>query len=768
MLRYRAHILASLLATAALAVPATASATTFCVNARNCPAGGVQAGADLQGALDAADAGSGDDTVLVGDKGSPYVGPFTYEGATNRGVTNPVTITADAGGRPVLTAGVGLTVLTLDQATVEGVDVEMPSAAEGTGVLTTDATLRDVTVSSPQNGPGATGIQDLGATVLDHVRVTVSGDVGLQVGAPGKVSIRRVSVSAQNLDISNADGAVVVDQAGALSATQSQLTGTTTGLFAAASTDLDRVVVATSAPSSTGISANDANLRLTHVTVAHEGPESGTDTALSLHAAAANPSLTVADSTLAGYTHGIERTVSAAHTLAITAENNVWNPAGDQLGGASAGPVRELGDVHVEPALVKLAAGDLRPRGSSPQIDLDTNTDATTYTDLVGTPTVDGNGDGTAQPDAGALEYRRQAPTIDAIAIPTAGTAGTPVAFDTSVSDADGDQVQVRWDFGDGANAAGPASSHTYAAPGSFQGTLTATDEAGLTARRTFTVNVTPCRADGEHPWRADREYSWRADRHPSWRPPAGASGQARAGQAASEPEQDLGEASGESTATFPRQRDGDDPDRPEPADRAARGPAPRACAPCGRRKRLDRACECAANAQASEARPADADDHRERRPRRPHPTPNAPADAGALTHPESGRGCARCEECRALACARDAPQRCQQSVQRHDQHPGFAPSRTSAVDVSAAMWPFGVREPHAGRRERDPGGRDRHAVDVSASLPGQRVPQRPAPGREQVQRALHLLLGTRAHAAPPRQVRPVARVDAQRNPHRQ
>jgi PKD domain len=500
MPRYRARILAPLLATAALAVPATASATTFCVNARNCPAGGVQAGGDLQGALDAAAARSGDDTVLVGDKGSPYVGPFTYEGATNRGVTNPVTITADAGGRPVLTAGVGLTVLTLDQATVEGVDVAMPSAAEGTGVLTTDATLRDVTVSSPQNGPGATGIQDLGATVLDHVRVTVSGDVGLQVGAPGKVSIRRVSVSAQNLDISNADGAVAVEQAGALSATQSQLTGTTTGLFAAASTDLDRVVVATSAPSSTGISANDANLRLTHVTVAHEGPEGGTDTALSLHAAAANPSLTFADSTLAGYTHGIVRTVSAAHTLAITAENNVWNPAGDQLGGASAGAVRELGDVHLEPALVNLAAGDLRPRGSSPQIDLDTTTDATTYTDLVGTPTVDGNGDGTAQPDAGALEYRRQAPTIDAIAIPTAGTAGTPVAFDTSVSDADGDQVQVRWDFGDGANAAGPASSHTYAAPGSFQGTLTATDEAGLTARRTFTVNVTPGARTGNTP----------------------------------------------------------------------------------------------------------------------------------------------------------------------------------------------------------------------------------------------------------------------------
>ena len=107
-------------------------------------------------------------------------------------------------------------------------------------------------------------------------------------------------------------------------------------------------------------------------------------------------------------------------------------------------------------------------------------------------PTVDGNGDGIARPDAGAPEYRRQASTIDTIATPDGGSAGTPLAFDSSVSDADGDHLQVRWDFGDGTTAATAASSHTYSAPGRYQGALTVANESGLTDRRTFTVNVTP------------------------------------------------------------------------------------------------------------------------------------------------------------------------------------------------------------------------------------------------------------------------------------
>jgi hypothetical protein len=54
MTRYRTHIVAPLLAAATLAFAATAQANTFCVNAPDCPAGGVSTGGDLQAALDAA------------------------------------------------------------------------------------------------------------------------------------------------------------------------------------------------------------------------------------------------------------------------------------------------------------------------------------------------------------------------------------------------------------------------------------------------------------------------------------------------------------------------------------------------------------------------------------------------------------------------------------------------------------------------------------------------------------------------------------------
>jgi PKD domain len=488
MPRYRTLALTPLLAAAALALPGAASATTFCVNAPDCPAGGVSTGGDLQAALDGAAAHIGADTVLVGDKGSPYRGPFTYLGDTVAG--DPLTISAD-GGRPVLTAGVGDTVLTLADATLDGIDVAMPSAAEGTGVAAQDSTLHDVTVSSAASQPGADGIVAVGQTVLDHVRVTATGDRGLVVGEPGE-SIIFTTVTAQNLQISGSSTAVAVNRGARFSATQSQLTGVVEGLVTQGSTELDRVAVATTDSNSTGIIETDGNVGLTHVTVAHEGPKIGTDTALSLRAVTSNPSLGMLASALAGYTHGIQRTVTGGHTFSFASEQSVWDSAGDQLGGASAGAVHEVGDVHVEPALVNLAAGDLRPRGTSAQIDLDTVTDPSAYTDLVGTPTVDGNGDGTARPDAGALEYRRQAPTIDTIAPPAGGSAGTPLAFNAAVSDADGDHLQVRWDFGDGTAATDTAASHAYAAPGSYQGALTVANESGLSERRTFTVNISP------------------------------------------------------------------------------------------------------------------------------------------------------------------------------------------------------------------------------------------------------------------------------------
>jgi len=76
--------------------------------------------------------------------------------------------------------------------------------------------------------------------------------------------------------------------------------------------------------------------------------------------------------------------------------------------------------------------------------------------------------------------------------ISTAVDAATKtVSFSADQSyDLDGDQLTYRWDFGDGATGTGVSATHTYAAAGTYQVTLTATDPLG--AAGTATAAVTP------------------------------------------------------------------------------------------------------------------------------------------------------------------------------------------------------------------------------------------------------------------------------------
>ncbi|WP_448614218.1 PQQ-dependent sugar dehydrogenase [Modestobacter sp. URMC 112] len=87
-----------------------------------------------------------------------------------------------------------------------------------------------------------------------------------------------------------------------------------------------------------------------------------------------------------------------------------------------------------------------------------------------------------------------RAPT--ARAVPTVDAASRTVTFDGSTSsDLDGDAVDHRWDFGDGATGAGPRVTHTYAEPATAPVTarLTVTDPSG--EQGTAEVVVVPANA---------------------------------------------------------------------------------------------------------------------------------------------------------------------------------------------------------------------------------------------------------------------------------
>lgn len=83
-----------------------------------------------------------------------------------------------------------------------------------------------------------------------------------------------------------------------------------------------------------------------------------------------------------------------------------------------------------------------------------------------------------------------QAPSASFTAAPGAGDL--EIAFDASGSaDADGSIVSYRWDFGDGTTGFGRIASHTYPAGGSYNVSLTVTDDDGSVGTASATVRVT-------------------------------------------------------------------------------------------------------------------------------------------------------------------------------------------------------------------------------------------------------------------------------------
>jgi PKD repeat protein len=83
-------------------------------------------------------------------------------------------------------------------------------------------------------------------------------------------------------------------------------------------------------------------------------------------------------------------------------------------------------------------------------------------------------------------------PMADFEVTPENGTVDTTFRFTSNSMDPDGEILSLLWDLGDGSNATGVVVNHTYLAPGTYNVSLTVTDQDGLEAALSKDVIVLP------------------------------------------------------------------------------------------------------------------------------------------------------------------------------------------------------------------------------------------------------------------------------------
>ncbi|MCI0415238.1 PKD domain-containing protein [bacterium] len=103
---------------------------------------------------------------------------------------------------------------------------------------------------------------------------------------------------------------------------------------------------------------------------------------------------------------------------------------------------------------------------------------------------------GTAVLEGGFTIDTNRAPVASFTASPTKTGKGTPVQFDASASnDPDGSISKYEWNFGDGSNATGVRTEHTYNSHGNFTATLKVTDNKGGQSSATRALVIENVRA---------------------------------------------------------------------------------------------------------------------------------------------------------------------------------------------------------------------------------------------------------------------------------
>ncbi|MDQ3740996.1 MAG: PKD domain-containing protein, partial [Actinomycetota bacterium] len=493
------NLIASLAAAAALGVAGTADAATYCVGApKDCPADHVDA--TFQGALNGAKSGAGNDVILLGKGVFERAEGYSYATATasntveirGEGPSETILKTDDvkkSGNFSVLSLTVagetdveGLAVVAPDRTThnepVRGIDLHGPvqlddvrvsevgNAYHGPaeGIRTAGGWLNDVHVDLG-NGPAAVRVHG-GDEVRIH-RSQLRGGIGVYAEHAGPVRVAGTRIHAAN-GIQNVLGAPVT----------------------VANVEIR---LRTAYGIGLGVQAGkgeDAAIKASHVTIHGEG-RADTHGVLALANDGRKALVEIDDSIVAGVAHGLARqTDDAGGDATISLKTVNYDSSGDVFGGLGKFP--KQGVTNLAPGFADAAGGDLRLVRTSPLIDKGTDptlVDVALY-DVLGSWRKVG-----PARDLGAHEHQHAAPTA-VIDVPedVVSEIGTKLTAAKSTPNDAGDTIVAwSWSFGDGATStAGPEAWHAWAAPGTYEVTLTVTDLDGKThtAKRDVLVRV--------------------------------------------------------------------------------------------------------------------------------------------------------------------------------------------------------------------------------------------------------------------------------------